>query len=415
MEKKEMNETDKDQGRVDFWGDKNEDKQDLSMDWSHDAHFWIALTSDRVDEIIAVVRQLLSDKIGGDWPDRPSPRAKGRFLEVRHNHHLFAEFTSKGEKDRFAEVHPTETGRTIFVRLWHDLFEEAKAAFQARGFHYHLQIPDEYQVKVPGLEISPEKAAALEKFRTSRPLDVPETAFERKRGGAGTIVGIVVLVVIVAAAAVLLRKPLGQLFVKAEPLDLGNFLAAKSEMAAFEQMDGSIVYALADTKIEDKVKAGVLVYGDLIDTSRADFYAVHKLTNADGLTLYEALEGRIVSIPSFAEGQDLNRYRAIDAGKFRHDRKRDWESLQGEQVALKGTLQKEPDGFYLLAGDGLIRLLTIDQFTLLNLQIAQEKGETVTLYGTIGETFDWKTIRQETRKMFRFTIDPVSYAAMMTS
>jgi hypothetical protein len=415
MERKEMNEMSKEQGRVDFWGERNEDKQALSMDWSHDAHFWIAVTSDQVDEIIAIVRQFLSDKFGGDWPDRPSPHATGRYLDVRHNHHLFAEYTRKGVKDRFVEVHPAETGRTIFVRFWHDLFEEAKAAFQARGFHYHSRIPDEHQIKVPGQEISPEKAAALEKFRTSQPLKVPETTFERKRSSAPSVVSLVVLVVILAAAAVLLRKPLGQLFVKVEPLNLGNFLAAKSEMAAFEQVDGSIVYALADVKIEDKVKAGVLVYGALIDTSRAGFYAVHKLTDVEGLTLYEAPEGTIISIPSFAEGQDLNKYRAIDAGAFRHDRKKDWENLQGEQVALQGALQKEPDGFYLKVSDGLIRLVTIDQFTLLNLLIAQEKGKLVTLYGTVGETFDWKEVRQETRKMFRFRIDPVSYDAITAS
>lgn len=409
-----MNETIKEQGGVDFWGEKNEDKQDLSMDWSHEGHFWIALSWDQVDQVVAIVRQLLSEKFGGDWSDRPSPRARGRYLDVRHNHYLFAGYSRKEAKDRFAEVHATETGRTIFVRFWHDLFEDAKAAFQTRGFKYHPRIPDGYQVKVPGLEISPEKAAALEKFRTSQPLAVPEGAFEGRRGGASTVVGIAVLVVIVVAAAVLLRKPLGQLFTKEEPLVLGNFLTARSRIAAFEKMDGSIQYALADGEIGDKIKPGVQIYGDLIDSSRAGFYVVHRLTDSEGTLLYQAAEGTSVSIPSFITGQDLTKYRAVDAGDFRYDKKKGWEDLQGEPVILQGALQIEPDGYYLKVSDGFIKLATTDPYTLLNLEIAQTKGKAVTIYGTIGDTFDWKTARKETRKMFQFTIDPVSYTAMLT-
>jgi len=407
-----MDEMAKKNDAVDFWGAKNEDKQDLSMDWSHDGHFWIAMNWDKADEVLAIVRQFLSDKFGGDWSERPSARAKGRYVEEKHGHYLFADYGRKEAKERFAEVHATETGRTIFVRFWHDLFEDAKAALQSRGFKYHPQIPDEHQVNVPGLEISPEKAAALEKFRTSQPLDIPEGAFEGRKGGAGGIVGIAVLVIIVAAAAVLLRKPIGQLFIREEPLNLGNLLVARSQMAAFEKLDGSMVYILANTEISDRMKADVQVYGDLIDSSRTDFYTVHKLVDQEGTVLYQADEGASVSIPSFIEGQDLAKYRAVDAGDFQYDRKTGWEKLQGESVTLQGALQEEPDGYYLKVSDGLIKLETTDPFTLLNLQIAQKKGKAITVYGTIGETFDWKTVRKETRKMFQLRVDPVSYTHM---
>lgn len=408
-----MNETVKEQGGVDFWGERNEDKQDLSMDWSHESHFWIALSWDKSDQVVAIVRQLLSEKIGGDWPDRPSPRARGRYVDVRHDHYLFAEYSRKVAKNRFAEVHAAETGKTIFVRFWQDLFEDAKAAFQARGFVYHSQIPDKYQVKVPGLEMTPEKAAALEKFRTSQPLKVPETALKGRKGGMSAAVSIAILVVIVAAAAVLLRKPLGQLFTRDEPLLLGNFLMAKSRIAAFEKTDGSIQYVLAGADISDKVKEGVQVYGDLIDSSRAGYYVVRKLTDSEGTVLYQAPEGTSVSIPSFIEGQDLAKYRALDAGDFQYDRKKGWEEFQGEQVILQGALQTEPDGDYLKVSDGLIKLITTDPFTLLNLEIAESKGKAVNVYGTIGDTFDWKTVRKETHKMFQFTVEPVSYTAML--
>lgn len=412
MDNEEMKEGGVQQNRVDFWGEKNEDKQDISMDWSHDAHFWIALSAEEVGEVIAMVRQLLSAKFGTDWPDRPSPRARGRYVGVIYNHHFFADFNRKGVKEYFAEVHPADTGNTIFVRFWHDLFEEAKAAFQEQGFHYHSQIPDKYQVKIPGKEISPEKAAALEKFRTSQPLTIPEGKFERKKSSAGTLVGVVVILIMVAGALVLLR---GQLFKKEEPLALGNFLAVESNIAAFEKMDGSIVYALSDATLENILEARVLVYGDLIDSSRADFYAAHKLTSPDGVILYQAAEGTVISIPSFVEDQELAKYQAIDAGAFRYDRKKDWEGFQGEPVALKGSLKVEADGLYLEAGDGLIKLVTRDSFTLLNLEVAQKKAKPVTLYGTIGETFDWKTERKQTHKMFRFSVDPVSYAALTAS
>lgn len=412
MDGKETKEAQAQQDGVDFWGGENEDKQDVSLDWSHDGHFWIALPGEKVSEVIAVVRSLLSDKFGGDWPDRPSPRAAGRYLEVKYHHHLFAKYSHKEAKDRFAEVHPTETGRTIFVRVWHDLVEEAKAAFQAHGFIYHPQIPEEHQVRVPGTEITPEKAQALEKFRKSQPLEIPESAFERTRGGTGSLVGVVIFLALAVAALVLLRGHLGKLFVRAKPLELGTFLEARSRIAAFEKMDGSIVYILADADIGNKMKAGVRVYGALIDSTRTDFYAVDKLEDAEGKLIHGAMEGASFSIPALAESQDLATYQMVETANFRYDRKKGWEELQGEPVVLKGSLKMEADGFYLKAGDGLIRLMTTDPFTLLNLQIAQKKDKAVTLYGTIGETFDWKTVRQDTHKMFQFSLVPVDYATL---
>ncbi|KPL19671.1 MAG: hypothetical protein AMJ92_01605 [candidate division Zixibacteria bacterium SM23_81] len=412
MDEKETKEAHTQQDRVDFWGGENDDKQNVSLDWSHDGHFWIALPGEKVSEVIAVVRSLLSDKFGGDWPDRPSPRAAGQYLDVKHNHHLFAKYSHKEAKERFAEVHPTETGRTIFVRVWHNLFEETKAAFQARGFTYHPQIPKEHQVRIPGTEITPEKAQALEKFRKSQPLEIPESAFERTRGGSGTLVGVVIFLALAVVALVVLRGHLGKLFVRAEPLELGTFLEARSRIAAFEKMDGSIVYILTDADIGNKLKTGVRVYGDLIDSTRSDFYAVDKLENAEGQVIHAAMEGASFSIPSFAEIQELAEYQVVETENFQYDRKRGWEKLQGEPVVLKGALKMEADGFYLEAGDGLIKLITTDSFTLLNLQIAQKKGKAVTLYGTIGDTFDWKTVRQDTRKMFQFSLVPVDYATL---
>jgi hypothetical protein len=335
-------------------------------------------------------------------------------LDVKHNHHLFAKYSRREAKDRFAEVHPTETGRTIFVRVWHDLSEEAKAAFQARGFTYHPQIPKEHQVKMPGTEITPEKAQALEKFRKSQPLEIPESAFERTRGGTGTLVGVVVFLALAVAALVLLRGHLSKLFVRAEPLELGTLLEARSRMAAFEKMDGSIVYILADADIGNKLKADVRIYGALIDSTRTDFYAVDKLEDAEGQVIHGAMEGATFSIPSFAESQDLAKHQMVETENFQYDRKRGWEELQGEPVVLKGSLKTEADGFYLEAGDGLIKLMTTDPLTLLNLQIAQKKTKAVTLYGTIGETFDWKTVRQDTHKMFQFSLVPVDYATLTT-
>ncbi len=399
-------------GDVDFWGEKNEDKQALSMDWSHECHFWIALTSDNVEDVLAVVRQLLSEKLGGDWPERPSSRAKGRYFEVKRNHYLFAEYGRTDVKNRFAEVHPTETGMAIFVRFWQDMFEDAKAAFEARGFQYHPQIPKKYRVKVPGSEISPEKAAVLEKFRSSQPLEVPETMFERSRSKKSTVIGLVVFLFCVVAALVMLRSHLVQLFIRVEPLDLGTFLAAKSNVAVYEKVDGSIVYALASADIDDKMNSQVLIYGDQVDSSRFDFYAIRGINDQQGSVLYQAFEGSDVSLPTFLEGQELAKFRLIDTKNFRHDRKKDWEDLEGELVALKGQLQREPDGYYLKAGDGLVQLTSTSQFMLLNIQIAQEKGKPVTLYGTVGETFDWTTVRKESRKMFRFSVEPVTYATL---
>jgi hypothetical protein len=412
MENKETKEMDKQQERVVFWGGENEDKQELSMDWSHDGHFWIALSTDKVDEIVSLVRQLLSDKLGGDWSDRPSPHASGQYLEIKHHHHLFAMYSRKGLKERFAEVHPSDTGRTIFIRFWQGLHQEAKASLERHGFQYHSQIPDHLKIKMPHKPISPEKTAALEKFRTSQPLTVPEGKARLKRGGGGKLIGLVVVVLILATGFMLLRS---QLFGKAEPLELGSFLAAKGYIASFETIDGKIVYAIADTDLENKIKADIFVYGGLIDSSRAGFYAIHKLTDSQGLILYQAFEGAAVSIPSFAEGQDLAKYQIVDAGAFRYDRKKDWEEFQGQPVVLQGLLKVETDGLFLEVSDGLIKLIGIDTFSLLNMQIAQKKGKAVTLYGIIGETFDWKTARKETHKMFRFSLDTVSYAAMTSS
>jgi hypothetical protein len=269
-------------------------------------------------------------------------------------------------------------------------------------------------VRVPGTEITPEKAQALEKFRKSQPLEIPESAFERTRGGSGTIVGVVIFLALAVAALVLLRGHLGKLFVREEPLELGTLLETRSRIAAFEKMDGSIVYILADADIGNKVQAGVRVYGHLIDSTRADFYAVDKLEDMEGQVVHAALEGASFSIPSFNESQELSNYQVVETENFRHDRKKGWEELQGAPVILKGALKSEADGFYLEAGDGLIKLMTTDSFTLLNLQIAQKKGKAVALYGIIGDTFDWKTVRQETRKMFQFTLVPTDYTSLTT-
>ncbi|MCK4272914.1 hypothetical protein KAX22_09695, partial [bacterium] len=245
-----------------------------------------------------------------------------------------------------------------------------------------------------------------------QPLTVPEGKAQLKRGGGGKLIGLVVVVLILATGFMLLRS---QLFGKAKPLELGSFLAAKDYIASFETIDGKIVYAIADIDIEDKIKADIFAYGGLIDSSRAGFYAIHKLTDPQGLILYQAFEGTAVSIPSFAEGQDLAKYQTVDAGAFRYDRKKDWEEFQGQPVVLQGLLKMEADGLFLEVSDGLIKLISIDTFSLLNMQIAQKKGKAVTLYGIIGETFDWKTVRKETHKMFRFSLDTVSYAAMTSS
>jgi hypothetical protein len=52
---------------------------------------------------------------------------------------------------------------------------------------------------------------------------------------------------------------------------------------------------------------------------------------------------------------------------------------------------------------------------LLNLELALKRGQAVTLYGTVGATYDWKETREETKKMFRFNIKPVSYETLVTS
>jgi len=413
MEKNEKMDTGKGQDHVVFWGGENEDKQDYSMDWSHDGHFWIALSSDRLDEILAVIRQLLSEKFGGDWPERPSPKTTGQFVAVRHNHHLFATFGRKEPKERYAEIHPTDTGRTIFVRLWQNLTEEAKAAFQARGFEYYPQIPDKHKVKVPGTEITAEKAATLEKFRKSHPLTVPEGKLQGARTGGSSWIGIAVVVVVILIAAVLLRGQLGEMFVKKEPIDLGSFQLAQGQTAVYEKSDGQIIYALTDTTLEQLITDRTVLYGELIDSLRANFYSLKEITDAMGSSLYKAKEGATYTIPAYLEGAALEPYTAVDAEAFQHDKKKDWEDLQGQQVRLKGFVIKTADGFYLEAGDGSIKLVSQDPFMLLNLNLALKKRFQVTVYGTVGETFDWKTIRKDTQKMFSFSLATVNYATMI--
>ncbi|MFC1682762.1 hypothetical protein ACFL0G_00960 [Candidatus Zixiibacteriota bacterium] len=413
MEKNEKVDTGKGQDHVVFWGGENKDKQDYSMDWSHDGQFWLALSPDRLDEILTVIRQLLSEKFGGEWPERPSPKATGQFVAVRHNHHLFATFGRKEPKERYAEIHPTDTGRTIFVRLWQGLTEEAKAAFQARGFEYHPQIPDKYKVKVPGTEITAEKAATLEKFRKSHPLTVPDGKLLGGRSGGASWKGILAVVVVILIAAVLLRGQLGELFVKKEPVDLGSFQLAQGQTAVYEKSDGRIIYALTDTTIEQLITDRTVLYGELIDTLRADFYGLQEITDAMGTPLYKAKEGAIFTIPSYLQGTALDPYTAVDAEAFHHDKKKDWEDLQGQKASLKGFVIKTADGFYLEAGDGSIKLVSQDPFMLLNLNLALKKRYQVTVYGTVGETFDWKTVRKDTQKMFSFSVDPVNYATMI--
>jgi hypothetical protein len=415
MENTEKDNRPKDVNQVPFWGGENEDKQDFSMDWDHDGQFWIALPFDRVEVIVSLVREMLSQKLGGDWPEKPSPKASGRYMGVRHNHYLFANFTRKGFKERFAEVHATETGRTIFVRFWQGLLADGKAALERGGFQYHTEIPQEYKVKVPGLEISPEQEIALEKFRTSAPLAIPEGKLEGVRTKSNSWIGVLFVVVVLALAAFLLREQLGQLFVKEEPLQLGTILTARPRIAAFEQPDGQLVYALAPDDVEMKLKPENLIFGGLIDSLRSDFYSIRKIQDPQGIILYQAHPEVIVSIPDFKERQELNEYKLLDTSTFRHDRKTGWEKYRDQKVILKGDLLEEEDGFYLAAGDGYIKITTANSFILLNLQLALKKGQPVTVYGTVGATYDWKEIRKESRKMFRLQIVPINYETLTAS
>jgi hypothetical protein len=148
---------------------------------------------------------------------------------------------------------------------------------------------------------------------------------------------------------------------------------------------------------------------------RTDFYALQEITDAMGSTIYKAKEGAVYTIPSYLEGAALDPYTAVDAEAFQHDRKKGWEDLQGQKVKLKGFVIKTSDGFYLEAGDGSIKLEGQDPFLLLNLSLALKKRFQVTVYGTVGETFDWKTIRKDTQKMFTLSIDPVNYATMIAA
>jgi len=400
---------------VPFWGGENDDKQDYSMDWDHDGHFWIGLTTDHVDTVVSFVRQLLTEKVGGEWPDRPSPKASGRYLEERHNHYLFADFTRKGFKARFAEVHPVETGKTIYVRFWGDLWQEAKNAMERKGFQHSPKTPEAYLLKVPGMEISAERQAVLDRFRNSEPLVVPEGKLVATRVKSNSWIGILFVIIVLGVAAILLRDQLGQLFIKEEPLDLGNILAVRTNTAVFETAEGSLVYAITPDDVENRFEPKNVFFGGLIDTSRTDFYAIRKIENTEGLILYQAPPEAVVAIPDYPAGELLQEYQSINASTFRYDRKKDWEQYRDQKVRLQGELLEEEDGYYLQAGDGYIKIATADTFTLLNLQIAMIKGRPVTLYGTVSATYDWQEVRKDEKKMFRFNIVPMSYQTLIES
>jgi hypothetical protein len=402
-------------GAVPFWGGENEDKQDYSMDWDHDGHFWIGLTTDQVDTVISLIRNFLTEKIGGEWPERPSSKASGRYLGKHHNHYLFADFTRKGYKTRFAEVHPVETGKTIYVRFWGDLWQDAKNALESQGFRHSSKMPEEYLVKVPGMEITAERQAVLDRFQRSEPLEVPEGKLEATRVKSNSWIGILFVIIVLGVAAVLLRDQLGQLFIKEEPLELGNILAVRSNMAVFERPEGSLGYAITPDEVETRFKPENVFFGNLIDTSRTDFYAIKKIENSEGMVLYQAPPEAIVSIPDYRTGEELAQYEPVDASSFRYDRKRDWEGYREQKVRLQGELLEEEDGFYLAANDGYIKIGTANTFVLLNLQVAMLKGRPVTLYGTVSATYDWQEVRKEEKKMFRFNIVPVSYQTLIQS
>jgi len=385
------------------------------MDWDHDGHFWIGLTTDQVGTVVTLVHQLLAEKVGGEWPERPSLRASGRYLEEHHNHYLFADFTRKGYKQRFAEIHPVETGKTVFVRFWGDLWQDAKNAMERQGFQYSSEIPEAYRVKVPGMEITAERQAVLDRFQRSEPLVVPEGKLEATRVKSNSWIGIVFVIVVLGIAAILLRDQLGQLFIKEEPLNLGKILAVRSNMAVFETEAGSLVYGLTPDEVETRFKPENVFYGGLIDTSRTDFYAIRKIENSEGIVLYQAPPEAVIEIPEYLTGEALQEYESVDAGNFRHDRKKDWEQYRDQKVALQGELLEEEDGFYLQAGDGYIKITTANTFVLLNLQVAMLKAKPVILYGTVGATYDWQEIRKESKQMFRFNIAPVDYQALIQS
>ena len=400
-------------GPVPFWGGENDDKQDYSMDWDHDGHFWIGLTTDQVGTVVSLIRQLLTEKVGGEWPERPSPKASGRYLHEHRNHYLFADFTRKGFKARFAEVHPVETGKTIFVRFWGDLWQDAKNALERQGFQYSPQTPEAYQLRVPGMEISAARQAVLDRFQQSQPLVVPEGKLEATRVKSNSWIGILFVIIVLGVAAVLLRDQLGQLFIKEEPLNMGEILAVRSKMAVFETPTGSLVYSLTPDDVETRIKPENVFYGGLIDTSRTDFYVIRKVENTEGIVLYQAPPEAIVEIPEYLSGEALLGYESVDASKWRYDRKRDWEKYRDQKVRLKGELLEEEDGFYLQVGDGYVKISTANTFVLLNLQIAMLKGKPVTLYGTVSATYDWEEIRKETKQMFRFNIAPVTYEILI--
>jgi hypothetical protein len=412
MENAENKGKDREIGPVPFWGGENDDKQDYSMDWDHEGHFWIGLTTDQVDTVVSLIRQILVEKVGGEWSQRPSSKASGRYLEEYRNHYLFADFTRKGYKERFVEIHPVETGKTIFVRFWGGLLQDVKTALERQGFQYSSAMPEEYQLKVPGMELSAERKAILDKFRQSQPLAVPEGKLEATRVKSNTWIGILFVVIVLGVTAFLLRDELGQLFIKEEPLNLGKILAVRSNMAAFETPDGSLVYALAPDDIESKIKPQNLIYGGLIDTTKSNYYAIKRIEGSGGLVLYQAPPEAIFSIPDVLTGEELAEYQFVDASSFRYDRKRDWEKFRDQKVKLQGDLLGEEDGFYLQAGDGYIKIGTANTFALINLQIALLKGQPVTLYGTVSATYDWQEVRKESKKMFRFNIVPVSYATL---
>jgi|GEM_PF-2202927 len=385
------------------------------MDWDHDGHFWIGLTTDQVETVVSFIRQFLTEKMGREWADRPSPRASGRYLEERHNHYLFADFTRKGFKSRFAEIHPVETGKTIFVRFWGDLWQEAKNAMERQGFQYSPKMPQAYQLKVPGMEISAERQAVLDKFQQSQPLVVPEGKLEATRVKSNSWIGILFVIVVLGVAAVLLRDQLGQLFIKEEPLDMGPILAVRSNMAVFESPSGSLVYALTPDEVENRITPENVFYGGLIDTSRTDFYVIKKIENSEGIVLYQAPPEAVLEIPAYLSGEALQEYQTVDASKFRYDRKKDWEQYRDQKVRLQGELLEEEDGFYLQAGDGYVKISTANTFVLLNLQVAMIKGRPVTLYGTVSATYDWQEVRKETKQMFRFNIAAVDYQTLIQS
>jgi hypothetical protein len=170
----------------------------------------------------------------------------------------------------------------------------------------------------------------------------------------------------------------------------------------YEKPGGQLIYALSPSDIESKIKPDAYIYGTLIDSLKTDYYSIQKIADPKGPVLYQATKDAGVSIPSFIEGDDLKEYQVIDASRFRYDKNKNWENLQDQKIPLKGPLFLEENGFYSGAGDGFIKLLSLDPITLLHLQLALKKILPVLFYGTVGTTFEWEGERKETKKIFRF-------------